>query len=102
VRRTASTAEMPAAGHSGRPARAAAVRLPLRASLLLAVISHPLWIALTAPGRWVSDRVPAGTPTSRRTGERALTALLPAAAHPARQRKQLTHPNRRSARPAEP
>jgi hypothetical protein len=31
---------------------------------------------------------------SRRTGERALTALLPAAVHPARQRKQLTHPNR--------
>jgi len=48
---------MPAAGHSGRPARAAAVRLPLRTSLLLAVISHPLWSALTAPGRWVSDRV---------------------------------------------
>src|SRR5690242_12347194 len=57
MRRTASTAAMPAAGHSGRPARAAAVRLPLRTSLLLAVISHPLWIALTAPGRWVSDRV---------------------------------------------
>jgi len=56
VRRTASTAEMPAAGHSGRPARAAAVRLPLRTSLLLTVISNPLWIALTAPGRWVSDR----------------------------------------------
>ena len=62
VRRTASTAEMPAAGHSGRPARAAAVRLPLRASLLLAVISHPLWIALTAPGRWVSDRFPPAPP----------------------------------------
>jgi len=57
MRRTASTADMPAAGHSGRPARAAAVRLPLRTSLLLAVISHPLWSALTAPGRWVSDRV---------------------------------------------
>src|SRR5689334_21247463 len=56
VRRTASTAEMAAVGHSGRPARAAAVRLSLRTSLLLAVISHPLWIALTAPGRWVSDR----------------------------------------------
>jgi hypothetical protein len=55
VRRAASTAEI-AAGHSGRPARAAAVRLPLRTSLLLTVISHPLWIALTAPGRWVSDR----------------------------------------------
>jgi hypothetical protein len=55
VRRTASTAEMAAVGYSGRPARAA-VRLPLRTSLLLTVISHPLWIALTAPGRWVSDR----------------------------------------------
>jgi len=39
-----------------RPARAVAVRLPASASLLLVVISHPLWIALTAPGRWVSDR----------------------------------------------
>jgi len=56
VHRTASTAEMPTAGHSGRLARAAAVRLPLRTSLLLTVISHPLWIALTAPGRWVGDR----------------------------------------------
>jgi hypothetical protein len=55
VRRTASTAEM-TVGHSGRSARAAAVRLPLRTSLLLTVISHPLWIALTAPGRWVSDQ----------------------------------------------
>jgi hypothetical protein len=33
-----------------------AVRLPAPASLLLVVISNPLWIALTAPGRWVSDR----------------------------------------------
>jgi len=56
VRRTASTAEMAAAGYSGRAGRAAAVRLSLRTSLLLTVISHPLWIALTAPGRWVSDR----------------------------------------------
>jgi len=56
VRRSASTAEMAAAGHGGRAARAAAVRLPLRTSLLLTVISNPLWIALTAPGRWVSDR----------------------------------------------
>jgi hypothetical protein len=56
VRRTASTAEMAAVGYSGRPARAAAVRLSLRTSLLLAVITHPLWIALTAPGRWAGDR----------------------------------------------
>ena len=56
MRRTASTAGMAAAGYSGRSARATAVRLPLRTSLLLTVISNPLWIALTAPGRWVSDR----------------------------------------------
>jgi hypothetical protein len=56
VRRTASAAQMAAVRHSGQPTRAAAVRLPLRTSLLLTVISHPLWIALTAPGRWVSDR----------------------------------------------
>src|SRR5579862_4802413 len=42
--------------HGDRPARAAAVRLPAAASLLVVVISNPLWIALTAPGRWVSDR----------------------------------------------
>ena len=56
VRRSASTAQVAVAGHNGRPARAAAVRLPRRASLLVTVISNPLWIALTAPGRWVSDR----------------------------------------------
>ena len=41
--------------HGDRPARVVAVRLPARASLLLVVMSNPLWIALTAPGRWVSD-----------------------------------------------
>lgn len=56
VRRSASTAQIAAGRHAGRPARAAAVRLPPRTALLLAVISNPLWIALTAPGRWVSDR----------------------------------------------
>jgi hypothetical protein len=56
VRLAASTAQMAAVRHNGRPARAAAVQLPLRTSLLLAVISHPLWIALTAPGRWAGDR----------------------------------------------
>ena len=56
VRRTASTAEMAAVDYSGRSARATAVQLSLRTSLLLTVISHPLWIALTAPGRWVTDR----------------------------------------------
>ena len=33
-----------------------AVRLSASASLLLVVISNPLWIALTAPGRSVIDR----------------------------------------------
>jgi hypothetical protein len=56
VHRAASAAQMAAARDGGRPARAAAVQLPPPTSLLLAVISHPLWIALTAPGRWVSDR----------------------------------------------
>jgi hypothetical protein len=56
VRRRASSAQMAVVRHSGRPARAAAVRLPLHTSLLLTVISNPLWIVLTAPGRWISDR----------------------------------------------
>jgi hypothetical protein len=56
VRRSASTAQMAVVRHNGRPARAAAGRLPVRTSLPLTVISNPLWIALTAPGRWVSDR----------------------------------------------
>jgi hypothetical protein len=56
VRRSAPTAQAGVAGHCGRPARAAAVRLPPRTSLLVSVISNPLWIALTAPGRWVGDR----------------------------------------------
>jgi hypothetical protein len=54
--RAASTARMAAARNGGQPPRAAAVRLPPYTSMLLAVTSHPLWIALTAPGRWVSDR----------------------------------------------
>jgi len=56
VRRSAPAAQIAVIRHRGRPARAAAVRLPPRTSLLLTVISNPLWIALTAPGRWVSDR----------------------------------------------
>jgi hypothetical protein len=55
VRRSASTAQIAVVRHGGRPARAAAGQLPPRTSLLLTVISSPLWIALTAPGRWVSD-----------------------------------------------
>ncbi len=34
----------------------APVRMPFHASLLVMAINNPLWIALTAPGRWVSDR----------------------------------------------
>ena len=71
MRRTASTAQIAAVRHDGRPARAAAARLPPGTSLLLAVISHPLWIALTAPGRWVGDRY---RRRGRRTGEGTLTA----------------------------
>jgi hypothetical protein len=56
VRGSAFTAQMGVVRHSGRPAPPAAVRLSLNTSLLLTVISNPLWIALTAPGRWVSDR----------------------------------------------
>ena len=55
VRRSAPAAQIAVVRHRGL-ARAAAVRLPPRTSLLLTVISNPLWIALTAPGRWVSDR----------------------------------------------
>ena len=42
--------------HSGEPTPATTVRLPLHSSRFLTVISNPLWIALTAPGRWVGDR----------------------------------------------
>jgi hypothetical protein len=56
VRRSASAARIAVVRPGGRPARAAPVQLSRRTSLLLAVISNPLWIALTAPGRWVSDR----------------------------------------------
>jgi hypothetical protein len=49
---------------TGQPTRTAtAVQLTAPSSLLLLVISNPLWIALTAPGRWVWDRL--GTPPPR-------------------------------------
>ena len=48
VRPGASTARVAVDWHSGQ--------LPLHTSFLLTVISNPLWIALTAPGRWVNDR----------------------------------------------
>jgi len=57
VRRSAATAQVAVVRRGDRPTRAVtAARLPLHASLLLMAISNPLWIALTAPGRWVSDR----------------------------------------------
>jgi hypothetical protein len=64
VGRSASAAQIAAVRHGGRPARVTAVPLSGRTSLLMAVISNPLWIALTAPGRWVSDRFrrPPGEP----------------------------------------
>jgi hypothetical protein len=56
VRRSAAAGPGANTGHGDQPARAVAVHLPARASVLLVVISNPLWIALTAPGRWVSDQ----------------------------------------------
>jgi hypothetical protein len=56
VRLSATAGPTSVIRHGDRPARAVAMRLPASASLLLVVISNPLWIALTAPGRWVSDR----------------------------------------------
>ena len=56
VRRSAAAVPAADIRHGDRPARAVAARLPTAPSLLLVLISNPLWIALTAPGRWVSDR----------------------------------------------
>jgi hypothetical protein len=56
VRLSAAAGPAAVTRHGDQPARAVAVHLPASASLLLVVISNPLWIALTAPGRWVSDR----------------------------------------------
>jgi hypothetical protein len=56
VRRSALAGPTAVIRHGDQPARAVAAHLPARASLLLVVISNPLWIALTAPGRWVGDR----------------------------------------------
>lgn len=56
VLRSAAAGPAAVTGHGDRPARAVAVLLPAQASLLLVIISNPLWIALTAPGRWVSDQ----------------------------------------------
>ena len=56
VGRSAAAVPVAVTGHGDWPNRAVAVRLPAQVSLLLVVISNPLWIALTAPGRWVSDQ----------------------------------------------
>jgi len=57
VRRSAAAAPVAVVRRDDRPALGVApVQLPPHASLLLMAISNPLWIALTAPGRWVSDR----------------------------------------------
>jgi hypothetical protein len=57
------------AGRKARSAQAAAIRngdrpphamtiatMPTHVTVLFLVIRNPLWIALTAPGRWVADR----------------------------------------------
>jgi len=56
VRRSAAAGPAAVAGRGDGPSRAVVVRLSAPASLLWVVISNPLWIALTAPGRWVGDR----------------------------------------------
>jgi hypothetical protein len=57
VRRSAAPLQAAVIYSDDPPARVvSAVRPPLYTSLLLMVICNPLWIALTAPGRWVSDR----------------------------------------------
>ena len=67
VRRSAAAGPATVTGHGDGPGRAVLVRLSAPASLLWVVISNPLWIALTAPGRWAGDRfrrppsMPAGT-----------------------------------------
>ena len=39
--------------------------LSLPASVILAAMSNPLWIALTAPGRWVGDQFASPASTGR-------------------------------------
>ena len=57
VRRSAAAAPVAVVRRDDRPAPGVApLQLAPPASLLFMVISNPLWIALTAPGRWVSDR----------------------------------------------
>ena len=63
VRRSAAAGSAADIRHGDRPAHAVPVRLRAAPSLLLVVISNPLWITLTAPGRWVSDRFRGPTST---------------------------------------
>ena len=69
VLRSAAAGSAAGTRSGDRPAGATAVRLPAGASLILRVVSNPLWIALTAPGRWVIDRF--GRPPSMRAGTTA-------------------------------
>jgi hypothetical protein len=68
VRRSAAAGPAAVTGHGDGSALATVVRLSVPDSLLCVVISNPLWIALTAPGRWAGDRfrrppsMPADTP----------------------------------------
>lgn len=57
MRRVGRSAPMAGARTGDQPVHAATpVQLTLPSSLLFTAISNPLWIALTAPGRWVGDR----------------------------------------------
>jgi len=57
VMRRIRRAATPVAGHGGRPPLVvASSQLPRPVFLLFLATSNPLWIALTAPGRWVGDR----------------------------------------------
>jgi hypothetical protein len=57
VRRSPPMAGVTIVRTGNQPVRGVtAVRLTLPSSLLLIATSNPLWIALTAPGRWVADR----------------------------------------------
>jgi hypothetical protein len=67
LRRRASIAGAAVVRTGDQSARAVtAVRLTLPSSLLLIAISNPLWIALTAPGRWVADKFSAPPSPGRR------------------------------------
>jgi hypothetical protein len=69
VRSSAAAGPGAVTGHGDGPDRAVVVRLSAPASLLWVVISNPLWIALTAPGRWAGDRF--RRPPSMRAGAAA-------------------------------